>query len=211
MHALADRPPYIRFEKRAIATAEIDKVSGLPVTVDVDMVFVTSPGSKDEWEGIAKDWFDRKAQEARALPPRFNPQWLQAFKDAYAAWQRDEEPPVMGTHISKWPGLSKAQFETLRHARVLTIEDVAAMNEDTMMRVGMGARSLKQRAENFLENARAAIPAERLSALQLKVDEQSAIIQRQEVTIQGLNAALRAQAGAQAPQPVTAEGLGLKL
>ena len=197
MQALAERPPYVRFEKRSREVRGGPETTGMPSYVDENWVIVVSPGSKDEFESVADDWFSRKAGDVKA--GRFRADWLHAFQQAYTMWKNDEEPPVMGTHISLWPGITPSQFKTLRDLRVLTIEDVAAMNEDTLSRVGMGSRSLKDRATAFLESAKNAVPAEKLVALAAERDELKTQLLRLEAQVKGLT------------NQIAASGLGAKL
>lgn len=192
MQALAERPPYIRFEKRPVEVRDgkLEK-TGIPSYTDVDFVCVTSPGSKDEWAGVAEDWFARKKKDV--LDGRFPAEWLNAFTSAYEMWKRDEEPPVMGTALAKWPGITPSQYKMLRDIRVLTVEDVAAMNEDTLNRLGMGGRALKDRAAAWLEAAVKGAPAERLVSLEQERDELKAQVARLSSQIQGLTAQIASQ------------------
>lgn len=187
MQALKERPPYVRFEKRSkeirTGTAGLTE-TGKPEYVDEDWVFVVSPGSKDEWEGVAGDWFSRKKRDVDS--GRFPAEWYNAFQSAYEMWKRDEEPPVIGTHISRWPGLTPSQFKLLRDVRLLTVEDVAGASEDTLNRLGMGARALKDRAAAWLESAKQSIPGERLVALQQEKEELKAQVARLSAQVQGL-------------------------
>ena len=170
MDKLAERPPYVVFETRPVEnrTKTLEAKNGLPVYDDVAFAIITPPGSKDQIERIASDWFEEKAAQVRA--GRWPNEWHQAFKGAYEAWLKDEEPPVNGLSIKQWPGLTKSQYESLRAIRVMTVEDVAAMNEEAIGRLGMGGRALKQRAQEFLTAAKdIGVSAERIAALQAQV------------------------------------------
>ena len=170
MDKLAERPPYVAFETRPVEnrTKSLAAENGLPVYDDVPFAIITPPGSKDQIERVAADWFAEKAAQVRA--GRWPAEWHQAFKGAFDAWLKDEEPPVNGLSIKQWPGLTKTQYDALRAIRVMTVEDVAAMNEEAIGRLGMGGRSLKQRAQEFLTTAKdVGASAERIAALQAQV------------------------------------------
>ena len=167
MEKLAERPPYVVFETRPVEdrAASLAAEDGLPRYKDVPFAIITPPGSKDQIERIADDWFAEKAEHVKA--GRWPAAWHQAFKDAYAAWLKDEEPPVNGMSIRDWPALTKHQFESLRNLRIMTVEDVAVMNEEAIGRLGMGGRALKERAIEFLNTAKnISASAERIAALQ---------------------------------------------
>jgi hypothetical protein len=145
---LTARPPYIRFERRAIEKRKTVEEGGMPYYVDVDFALVTPHGSKDVLEKIVDEWFPRLAEECRQ--GRFNNAWLTAYKEAYHAWKNDQEPPLNGTSVKMWPVASPAEVQQLLAMRCLTVEDLAAANEEMLGRIGMGARSLKQRAVDWL-------------------------------------------------------------
>jgi hypothetical protein len=145
---LAPRPPYITFERRAVEKRKLIEEGGASYYVDVDFALVTPQGSKDILEKIVDEWFPRLADECRQ--GRFNPAWLNAYKESYTAWKNDQEPPLNGMSIKLWPGASPAEIKQLVAVRVLTVEDLAAANEEMLNRIGMGARSLKQRAVDWL-------------------------------------------------------------
>lgn len=167
MEALQERPAYVRFEVRDIEDRDASIAAGHPCFKQVHFALITPGGSKDVIERVADEWFValRKAVEAG----RYNRKWYEAYLSTYEAWKRDEEPPLMGTPLREWVGLSQTHFRQLRDLRLLTVEDVAAMNEEALARIGMGARQLKQRAVDWLETARnQGVTAEKLSALTIE-------------------------------------------
>lgn len=167
MDKMQERPPYVRFESRPIEDRDATVKAGHVVYKDVDFALVTPAGSKDVHEAIASEWLEKIRREVQN--GRVPQAWATHFEAIYQAWKKDEEPPVNGTRLSHWPGLNKAQLEQLRNLRMLTIEDVAAMNEEAIARIGMGGRALKQRAQAFLDAATGpAKQAEQLAAMQVE-------------------------------------------
>lgn len=175
MEALKDRPPYVTFEMKPVENREKSLAQGMTVYDDVPFVLITPQGSRDQIERQADEWFAQQRQHV--ANGRMPAAWLSAFEAAFKAWKNDEEPPVNGTHISQWPGLPKSQYEALRQLRILTVQDVAAMNEEAIARIGMGARALKDKATAFLEAANGPGKlSEETNALRVRVAEQDAII-----------------------------------
>lgn len=167
MDKMQERPPYVRFESRPIEDRRATILAGHVVYKDVDFALVTPAGSKDVHEAIASEWLEKIRREVQN--GRVPAAWANHFQAIYEAWKKDEEPPVNGTRLTHWPGLNKAQLEQLRNLRLLTIEDVAAMNEEAISRIGMGGRALKQRAQAFLDAATGpAKQAEQLAAMQVE-------------------------------------------
>lgn len=163
----AERPPYVTFEVRAIEDRNASIEQGHYVAKDIDFALITPAGSKDRVERIVSEWFAKLDEGVRSQ--RVNPAWPAAFKEAYKAWKEGREIPVDGTPILTWPLLSPAQVKTLIDCQIRTIEDLAASNEDTLSRIGMGGRALKQRAIDWLASA-ATIgkPSEELSKLKVE-------------------------------------------
>lgn len=167
MEKMPERPPYVRFESRPIEDQNATIKAGAVCYKDVDFALITPAGSKDVHEAVASEWLEKIEREAKS--GRIPQTWVAHFHAVYEAWKKDEEPPVAGTRLSHWPSLNKAQLEQLRNLRLLTVEDVAAMNEEAISRIGMGGRALKQRAQAFLDAATGpAKQAEQLAAMQVE-------------------------------------------
>lgn len=146
-----ERPPYVMFELRTQEDRTQSIAKGHWVGRDVPFVLITPQGSKDRIERVAEDWFAEK--RAQATEGRYPRAWLDAHRASFEAWRRDEEPPVNGSPLRNWPPLSPTQYKVLRELRVLTVEDLAAANEETISRIGPGARALKSKAEVWLSTA----------------------------------------------------------
>lgn len=149
-----ERPPYIRFETRPVEdrTEETVKRLGNYGFRDVDFVLVTPAGSKDVFEREVKSWFEYNKLQIQA--GRLPPEWQKAYEYAYEQFKLGKEIPVNGTPIKTWPALSPSQIKFCIAANVLTIEDLAALNDEGLGRLGMGAAMLKQRAIDWLREAK---------------------------------------------------------
>jgi len=146
------RPPYTEFKVIAKDDPKKSVELGYRVTKDVEMAFIMQPGSKDQVEMIASEWLasiKRKSLEGRA--DAYPPDWVDAFHKKYEAWKSGMEPPLNGTSVKQWALLSPAQAENFISLRILTIEDVAAMTEEAMARLGMGGRNLREQAREWLK------------------------------------------------------------
>jgi hypothetical protein len=139
------RPPLVRFETRPVEKRD---EAGNRHYVDTDFALITPQGSKDVVEKVVGDWF--KQLEISVKDDRFDPRWLEAFEAYYAKWKKGEEVPLNGYPIKNWPSASPAEIRNLIDVGCLTVEDLAAANAEMEGRLGMGARSLVQRAKDFL-------------------------------------------------------------
>lgn len=145
------RPPYVTFEYRAEEDRAASIEAGHYVSKDVPFVLVTPMGSKDRHESPADEWFARREQDA--AEGRFPREWLSAFKGAFAEWKAGREIPLNGTSVANWPVASPSQVKMLLDLKVRTVEDLAEANEETLNRLGMGGRTLKQKAQDWLASA----------------------------------------------------------
>jgi len=180
------RPPYVTFEVRAIEDRNASIEAGHYVTKDVNFAIITPQGSKDRIERVADEWLAKLADDVRE--GRFDQAWLSAYKEAYKAWAEGNELPENGFPVKNWPVLSPSQIISLLECHVRTVEDLAVANEETLAKIGMGGRALKQRAIDWLASA-ASIgkPSEELSALkvvnaELKVQNETLAKNLEELT-----------------------------
>lgn len=143
-----DRPAYVRFERVAIENKTASVAAGHFVGIDVDMALITPPYSKDVFKIKVPQWFENMKQDV--ANGRMQQEWADQYKAAYKAFQNGQEMPLNGTPIRGWGVLSPAQQETLIQLRVLTVEDLAGINDEGMHRLGMGAVDLKNKAKAWL-------------------------------------------------------------
>lgn len=145
-----DRPPYITFGVKAEEDRAASIAAGGYRAKDVHYVYITPQGSKDRIERVVADWFAHLRAEVKQQ--RFREDWLDKYEKAYERWKAGQENPLEGTSVKNWPVLSPSQVLLLQELHVLTIEDMARANEETIGRIGMGGRALKQQAETWLES-----------------------------------------------------------
>ena len=139
-----ERPPYVRFERRAVEDKAASLAAGHWVGKDVDYVKITPAYTKDVIVRDVAGWFEKLKQDERN--GRVPNTWIPYYQRAYKAWQDGQEPPIEGTPIRGWSVISPAQQEMLCGLQILTVEDLARLPEDSFRRVGMGAAKLKNLA-----------------------------------------------------------------
>lgn len=147
-----DRPAYVRFERRPMKDNEATEREGRHVDKDVDFVLVTAPYSRDVFEQEAKDWFAQRKRDVQN--GRLPAEWYDRWVDGYERWKRNEEIPLHGTPIKGWPVISPAQMKNLIAINILTVEDLAAVNDEGKRRIGMGAQDLCDKAKAWLSQAK---------------------------------------------------------
>lgn len=157
------RPPYVRFERRAVEDRAKVIKKGIYGTKDVDFALITPHGSKDVVEQIVDEWFEKLREAVKQ--ERWPSLWLAHYEKQYEFWKSGQELPLDGTPIRNWSVPSPAQVKACVQANVRTVEDLAAANEATLRMIGIGGRGLKERAVAFLAQAGGAASSEQLVSL----------------------------------------------
>ena len=147
-----ERPAYVRFERRAVPDKAAELREGHAMSKDVDFALVTPPYSRDVFEQPAKDWFAQMRREVdnRRLPV----EWFERYVESYERWKKGQEMPLDGTPIKGWGMLSPAQQNNLIAMTILTVEDLAAVNDEGLRRIGMGAGELRDKAKAWLSQTK---------------------------------------------------------
>lgn len=169
------RPPYVRFEQRAEEDRNETIKQNKLVLKDVDYVNILTAGSKDTVEKPAQEWLDHCEQMAGK--GKWPQEWITAHRKMYQDWKAGLEVVPIGFSVRQWPAISKAQAENLVIAGVLTVEDLAAANEQTMGRIGMGARELKAKAKAWMDSAKDN-KGEELAALRAQMADVMDVVDR---------------------------------
>jgi len=181
-----ERPPYVRFERTVVEDKAASLAAGHYVGKDVDFVHITPQGSKDEMVAKVLSWFE--TQERNARDGRINPKWLELWKEGYQRWKQGQEMPLNGTPIRGWGIIAPSMQETLIRMHVMTIEDLAAINDEGIRRIGMGAMELKNKAKNWLQSMKDHGP---LVSQVTALEQQNKILQSQVETLGAQVAALK--------------------
>ena len=145
---LEEIPPMIEFEVRTFEDRAATLEAGEFVGTDIDLAIISPPGSRDKIERIYSEWIRHIKSEARV--GRFPTEWVPMVEKKYAAWKDGTPPPTFGTPLKDWkyttPNLAKA----FKAVHITTIEELSAANEELIGRLGMGARSLKEKAISYV-------------------------------------------------------------
>lgn len=145
------RPPYVRFEMREQEDRDASIETGHYVGKDVIFAIVTPVGSRDTIERKVEDWLANIEEGVKQ--ERIPQSWLSAYKRAYEDYKESRETPENGSPIKEWSVASPAQIRTMLDIGVRTVEHLADANEETVARIGMGGRALKQKAIAWLQSS----------------------------------------------------------
>lgn len=141
---------HVRFETRPVEDVAASKEAGRYIAKDVEYVIITAPYSegKENIHRKVSDWMPYLEQEVRA--GRMPVEWVDRYKLQYQKWKEGQELPPDGTPIKGWGMISPAQQEMLVHIGILTVEELAQVNDTGMRAMGMGGQDLKNKAMAWL-------------------------------------------------------------
>lgn len=170
MEVVKERPSYVRFERRPVEDRKASIERGHYTTRDEDFAIVTPHGSTDEIPRVVSEWFRYLDQQVTENRVPF--EWADMYRLAYEKWKRGEEVPLEGTPIKEWSVLSPSQRQNLIACNVLTVEDLAALNESGLARVGMESHTLRMKAQKWLEASNGPGKlAERMTSMELQLGQ----------------------------------------
>jgi cell division protein FtsB len=149
LQAREDRAAYVRFERVPVEDKKASLEQGRYVAKDVDFALITPPYSRDVIRIKVKQWLENMDNDERN--GRIPAAWVQNYKKAHQAWMNGQEMPLHGTAIRGWGVISPAQQETLLRLNILTVEDLAGINDEGAKRIGMGAIEMKHKAAAWLK------------------------------------------------------------
>lgn len=162
-----ERPPWISFEERSEEDRDASIESGGIRFKTTHWVIIRQVGARDSVEKPAEEWL--KAKEEQAQKGSYPMDWAISHRKKYEAWVEGREAPPSGTPLKEWAGISRAMAENCHQLGIFTVEDLAACNEDTLKKLGMGARKFKDSAKAWLDSRLTHGNAEELAALRATV------------------------------------------
>ena len=142
-------PPFVRFVRVRLEDVRASEIAGKYIEKEEDYAYVTPIGSKDIIKHKVADWF--KTLDQHAAQGRFPLEWISSFKKRYEAFCNGQEAHVDGTPIKGWEMISPEQQDLLIDLNIVNVESLAALNDEGLSRIGMGAVQLKQKAKVWIE------------------------------------------------------------
>lgn len=179
-----ERPPYVMFEKKLVEDRAESVKQGHYVSKEIDWVKVTRPGSRDTYEAVAQDYVASLKQKARQQLIPFA--WAQQIEAIYTEWQKGNTLPPSGTPIKGWPVIGPAAQDNLIRNGIMTVEDLAAIPDNELTKVGTGAVTFKQKAVAWLDAANQGKTTEELATLRARCAEQERQIAELAATVKSL-------------------------
>lgn len=141
-----DETLLVKFYKEAVYQKAKSEEAGHPVYEDRDFISIIIPG--DNTQVINRQASDRDKE-------RFYRQWEK--------YQRQETETVDGWPVEEWTSIPRSQAEALKHAKFLTVEQIANASDAQCQKI-MGGTQLRAKAKAALEAAKDSAAAEKYAA-----------------------------------------------
>jgi hypothetical protein len=138
---------WVRFLNHAVRNAEKSDKEGRLVCEDREYIQINAPGDK------TTEIF-REATDADK----------KRFPLHYAAFKERGSDAVVGTPLKDWAPITKGMVEELSFHKIKTVEQLAGITDGHLPQVGPGVRDLRQRAIDWLANAKQGAPVVELSS-----------------------------------------------
>lgn len=167
--------PFVRFDTETVENVPASQKEGRIVRKDVDMVYITVPGSRDIQPEAVEDWWGKlRTQVASGRLPQ---EWVDGWKRDYERYKQGQEIPLDGTPLKGWTLIPGAAQKTLLDLGILTVEALAGANDEALGRIGIGAGLYKRRAEAWVkEHKDKEGPAIEIAALRQRNDQLEATV-----------------------------------
>lgn len=132
----SDKVLYVTFYTDAIEVKSESEVRGHPVFKDVDMVRIIAPGDKN-------NIIETRVDDTHKM--RFPEKWKQ-FKSG-------QVQGINGWLLKEWPAITASQMKELNYHEIHTVEQLAALSDGAIAKVGMGTQELRTKAKAALAAA----------------------------------------------------------
>ncbi len=89
---------------------------------------------------------------------RVNDTHRKRWPHAYKAFKSGLAEVVSGTPLAQWPTMTRSRVAELQAMQITTVEEVAALDDASVQRIGLGGRQLRDQAQAWLQAAAGQAP-----------------------------------------------------
>ena len=166
-----DRGLFVEFHTEDIHQEFESEEQGRPIFKQTAFISIYIPGDKTKkvTRPVRTSWFGDTPPDTE----RFPSQW--------AAYQAGAKEMAKGLPLSEWPGMTSSQVKELNGVNIYTVEALAEVNDANLANLGLGARSLRDKAKAYLDRMAEGVTVAQVEAqnndLQRQLDELRASMQ----------------------------------
>jgi hypothetical protein len=152
----------VSFYSEAVHLTHESEKQGRPVFQDFPHVRIIIPGDKNtviERKATAED--------------------KQAYPYAWSRFEQGDNAGSIGTPLEQWPQITRSQLKEAVYFEVKTVEQLAMISDEHITKLGMGFRSLRQSAKDYLDAAKIGAAESALAAKNARQADEMAAMQAQ--------------------------------
>jgi len=172
-----DTTLFVRFFSHPHQDPELTLKEGRPIYHDREYIEIVVPGDKDTTVNRPVRPGDR-----------------QRFPKQYSSYKSGDLDMQVGTPLSVWSAMTRAQVEELKYFKIHTVEQLAGIS-DNLAQKFLGINRLKQQAKDFMEAAKGSAATDQLRN---ELDQRDAQIAALQNSVAELMAESRARKGKKA-------------
>jgi len=135
----ADKKLLVIFYKDVVKNELKSTEAGRPIFDEIDLIKIITPGSRDSFVGDA------------------SPHYQERFPQQWARYKAGRSQEMSGTPLNQLPWLGVGQIAEFNGVGCHTVEQLVGM-PDSVSQKFMGHHAIKQRAQAYLEAAKAEAP-----------------------------------------------------
>lgn len=171
----------VQFWEMPVRNNAQSEKEGRPVWWRATMARVISPGNKNQIAALEVDLRDEAGVTIRRKLDHTADGGVpvyrdEMFKDQLRAWKEGlADAAAVGHKLDSWPELDVAQVAMLKDAGIMTLEQLTAVNDAALFRLGPNGRKLREGAKKWLDAVNERKPyadlAEKNNELERQLDE----------------------------------------
>ncbi len=144
------------FSREKVYLEELSAQAGVPVHAFFDYCYIRVPGNANanHKELVQKHYPEVKNQQGEVIKKEsivmVTQSPLKKFPLAWDAFQRGEDLRPEGTMLEDCEAIPKERVAGLKAAHIRTVEELAALPDRSLQRIGMDARALQLAAQQYV-------------------------------------------------------------
>jgi hypothetical protein len=145
---------FVQFYMESIEDEEQSKIEGRPFFRDVPFIKIIPVGDKNTvvCRPVKLDYDANTPPDTVRWPAQ------------YAAFQNQQVQVSEGTPLEQWGPITKSQALMFKAVNVHTVEQLAAVSDQNLHNLGMGAREMREKATAYIADAKGGAGTAKLQA-----------------------------------------------
>ena len=163
-----DEKLLVKFYMKSVQDKAATAREGRAIFKEIEYIDIKIPGNRD----------------GAARPATFKDK--QRFPKHYQAFQQRIDMPTEGTPLSEWPHITRSLADEMAFMNIKTVEQLANLTDNNAARF-MGAQMYKQKAKEWLEQAKEDVTIDKLKS---ELAARDAMLEKLEARVNLLTARL---------------------